>query len=216
MKSPCGQAYYDMCSVPEGPAPPVGPFSRGHVCSLLTGRTPSASGVLDGRLQVEEVPSLEHLPSDPLRKADSLFLLGPCLRSCSSVKISTIRSSTEFRLPLGPREHDRQEDGCYTSVTCLPKRDGLLLLQQYLEIGKDEVSLNGMIYPEYRGELGQLDRMCEEAEAGAPLLMTDSTGRMWGRWVIQRVEEAQRFFSVSGTPRKVEFRLQLSLYGEDT
>ena len=88
--------------------------------------------------------------------------------------------------------------------------------QQYLGLGQDEINLEGVIYPEYRGELGQLDRMREEAESGAPLLMTDSTGRVWGRWVIRRVEETQkRVFSVAGTPRKVEFRLQLSHYGED-
>ena len=86
---------------------------------------------------------------------------------------------------------------------------------QYLGPGQDEINLEGTIYPEYRGGLGQLDRMREEANAGKPLLMTDSTGRVWGRWVIRRVEETQRVFSVAGTPRKVEFRLQLSHYGED-
>ena len=87
--------------------------------------------------------------------------------------------------------------------------------QQYLGIGQDEVTLEGTIYPEFRGGLGHLDRMREEAERGAPLLMTDSTGRVWRRWVISRVEETQPVFAVAGTPRKVEFGLQLPRYGED-
>ena len=126
--------------------------------------------------------------------------------------------------------------------------------QQYLGPGREEITLNGMIYPSFRGGLGQLDRMRQEAEKGTPLLLTvsefqssdvfsetalfvtarvsrnsllrpwpsarsaylnDSAGRVWGQWVITRVEETQSVFYADGSPRQVEFRLKLARYGED-
>ena len=86
---------------------------------------------------------------------------------------------------------------------------------QYLGPGREEIALNGTIYPAFRGGLEQLDRMRQEAEKGTPLLLNDSAGRVWGQWVITRVEETQRVFYADGSPRQVEFRLQLARYGED-
>ena len=45
--------------------------------------------------------------------------------------------------------------------------------------------------------------------------MTGGDGRARVLWVIMRVEETQRVFEADGRPRRVEFRLQLALYGED-
>ena len=87
--------------------------------------------------------------------------------------------------------------------------------QQYLGPGREEITLNGTIYPAFRGGLEQLDRMRQEAEKGTPLLLNDSSGRVWGQWVITRVEETQRVFYADGSPRQVEFRLQLARYGND-
>ena len=87
--------------------------------------------------------------------------------------------------------------------------------QQYLGPGREEITLNGMIYPSFRGGLGQLDRMRQEAEKGTPLLLNNSAGRVWGQWVITRVEETQSVFYTDGSPRQVEFRLKLARYGED-
>ncbi len=57
--------------------------------------------------------------------------------------------------------------------------------------------------------------MRQEAEKGTPLLLNDSAGRVWGQWVITRVEETQSVFYADGSPRQVEFRLKLARYGED-
>ena len=95
------------------------------------------------------------------------------------------------------------------------ERLGRLPARQYLGPGQETISLRGVLYPYYKGGLGQLDRMRAEANRGVSLLMTEGNGRAWGRWVITSIEETRRVFDSDGRPRQVEFRLQLGRYGED-
>ena len=95
------------------------------------------------------------------------------------------------------------------------ERLGRLPAQQYVGPGRETISLRGILYPSFRGGLGQLDRMRAEAGRGVSLEMTEGSGRVLGRWVITRVEETRRIFEADGTPKKVEFRLELGRYGED-
>lgn len=107
--------------------------------------------------------------------------------------------------------------------------------QQYVGPGTETLSLSGLIYPEYqvsrqlaagsgnnRGGSGnsqhplkQLDAMRDEANLGQALMLVDGTGRPWGRWVINQIEETRTVFFEDGTPRHIEFRMQLTRYGED-
>ena len=41
------------------------------------------------------------------------------------------------------------------------------------------------------------------------------TGQVLGAWVVERIEETQRFFLGDGRPRSVAFRLDLAVYGDD-
>ena len=95
------------------------------------------------------------------------------------------------------------------------ERLGRLPARQYLGPGSETVSLRGVLHPHYRGGMGQLDRMRTEAARGEPLRMTEGNGRIWGDWVVTRVEETRRVFDADGAPRRVEFRLELARYGED-
>lgn len=78
--------------------------------------------------------------------------------------------------------------------------------------GAETITLPGVIYPEFRGGLGQLDRMRELAGRGLPLTLITGTGRILGLFVIERVEERQSVFAAAGLARKVEFTLTLRLY----
>ena len=86
---------------------------------------------------------------------------------------------------------------------------------QFVGAGKAEVEIEGVIYPHHRGGLGQIDRMRAEAGKGVPLRLNDGYGHIWGRWVIERLEETQSKPLANGAPRKVEFRLSLGKYGDD-
>nr|VFK59876.1 MAG: hypothetical protein BECKTC1821F_GA0114240_103817 [Candidatus Kentron sp. TC] len=57
--------------------------------------------------------------------------------------------------------------------------------------------------------------MRQEASKGDPLLLVAGTGHVLGRWCITNIEESQDTFLKNGVPHKVEFRLQLTRYGED-
>ncbi|WP_321367914.1 phage tail protein [uncultured Desulfuromusa sp.] len=88
--------------------------------------------------------------------------------------------------------------------------------KQFIGIGTDSISLDGVILPGYRGGFGQIDALRELAGKGQPLLLIDGTGRSWGKWCVERVEESQTIFFSDGVPRKQEFRIKLGHYGDDS
>lgn len=86
---------------------------------------------------------------------------------------------------------------------------------QYLGHGMEQIDLEGTIYPEFRGGLDQIEDMKGAADKGEPLLLIDGMGSIWGRWVITRLEENREVFLKGGIPRKINFRMSISKYGED-
>lgn len=86
---------------------------------------------------------------------------------------------------------------------------------QFLGPGTETITLNGTIYPTYKGGLGQLGAMREMAGTGTPLLLVDGLGRILRKWVITQIEETQDTFLAGGIPRKVTFTMSLQRYGED-
>ncbi|ETX03575.1 MAG: tail protein (plasmid) [Candidatus Entotheonella factor] len=87
---------------------------------------------------------------------------------------------------------------------------------QFTGPGTETLTLDGVIYPAFRGGLGQLDAMREMAARGEPLLLVDGLGQVRGQWVITQIEESQSHFLPKGIPRKMTFTLSLQRYGEDT
>jgi len=86
---------------------------------------------------------------------------------------------------------------------------------QFIGIGIDDIELRGKLYPSYKGGLGQLDSLRNEAGRGKPLSLVSGYGAVFGKWCIFEIEEEQSVFAQRGAPRKIEFRLRLSRYGED-
>lgn len=86
---------------------------------------------------------------------------------------------------------------------------------QYVGAGKEQIELEGTIFPEFRGGLRQIEDMKEAADRGEPLLLIDGLGQIWGRWVITRIEENREVFLKAGIPRKITFRMAITRYGED-
>ena len=94
-------------------------------------------------------------------------------------------------------------------------RTGREPAQQYTGPGAQQITLNGTMYPLFRGGLGQIDALKQEADQGKPLMLVDGTGMIWGRWCIQEITETRTLFHRDGTLMKIEFILQLIAYGED-
>lgn len=86
---------------------------------------------------------------------------------------------------------------------------------QYAGPDAQELMIEGVIYPHYKGGLRQVDLMRAQAGLGRPMMMVDGLGWVWKRWVITRVEERKSVFLPDGAPRKIEFSLSLQAYGSD-
>jgi len=95
------------------------------------------------------------------------------------------------------------------------ERYGQLPAQQYTGPGEDAISLSGDIYPDYAGGLHQIDAMRTEAIKGEPLLLVDGHGYVWGKWVIQSIEESKEVFLSNGAARKMSFVLKIARYGDE-
>lgn len=89
---------------------------------------------------------------------------------------------------------------------------GVLPRLQFTGPGADSITLEGSIFPEYRGGLGQLNSMRALAGTGKPQRMIDGNGRILGRFVIERVQEKQSTFATFGAPKRQDFTLQLKRY----
>ncbi|MGR3501619.1 phage tail protein [Pseudaestuariivita sp.] len=93
------------------------------------------------------------------------------------------------------------------------ERIGAAPALQYAGLDTQEVTIEGVIYPHFRGGLRQLDLMRAVAGAGVPMMMVDGLGWVWNRWCIVSIEERKSYFLKDGAPRKIEFTITLQSYG---
>jgi phage tail protein len=89
-------------------------------------------------------------------------------------------------------------------------------LKQYMGEEDDQISLSGVIFPEFRGGTGQVAQMRLQAGLGLPLPLISGVGNYLGLWVITSIGEGQEIFWADGKPRKIEFQLNLEKYNELT
>ena len=128
--------------------------------------------------------------------ATNMLALGPYRFSIDTAAYQNLVRATAYRWASQPRLGRR------------PAR-------QFVGAGEETISLDGTIYPHYRGGLGQIDALRTEAAKGEALQLVTGRGDVLGSWVVERVEETQRFFLADGRPRNLAFRLELAHYGED-
>lgn len=83
---------------------------------------------------------------------------------------------------------------------------------QYTGTSAPSVTLDGVIYPEWRGGNGQIEHMRAEAAKGRPLVLVDGLGRALGMWTIERLDETQGTFAAGGVARRIEFALTLKRF----
>lgn len=86
---------------------------------------------------------------------------------------------------------------------------------QYLGPDAEEVSLEGVIYPHFKGGLRQVELMRAEARRAQPFMLVDGLGWVWDRWVITSVTEKKGVFLADGAPRQIDFSMTLRAYGSD-
>lgn len=94
-------------------------------------------------------------------------------------------------------------------------RIGRAPAMQFAGPGAETISLSGVIYPSFAGSFRQIERMRALAGLGQPMMLVDAMGFVWRRWCIVSVDETRSVLMADGAPRKVEFEMGLTAYGED-
>ena len=87
--------------------------------------------------------------------------------------------------------------------------------QQFIGKGDETVSFSGVIYPHFRGGLGQIAAMRTLADKGVAVALVDGEGWNWGLYIIAKIKEGQSYIDGTGIPYKQTFALDLRAYGED-
>lgn len=100
----------------------------------------------------------------------------------------------------------------------MQNRIGRAPAAQFTGRGQDTIELSGTIYPHFRGGIAQVGAMRAAAEEGEALPLVyafEAVGQYAGLWVIKSISEERTVFWSNGVPRKIEFSLSLTSYGED-
>lgn len=94
------------------------------------------------------------------------------------------------------------------------ERFGQMDAKQYTGPGDDSITLNGVVFPEFRGGTGQLDRLRALGASGQPQTLVSGSGKVMGRWIIETVTEGQSIFASGGVPRRQEFTVAVKKFDD--
>lgn len=79
---------------------------------------------------------------------------------------------------------------------------------QYLGPEAEQITLTGVQVPEL-GQRTALEQLSQMADEGAAYTLMDGTGRVYGTYVIESLQQTGTHFVAEGLPRKTTFTLQL-------
>ncbi|WP_227513647.1 phage tail protein [Moraxella catarrhalis] len=88
-------------------------------------------------------------------------------------------------------------------------RIGTLPAYQFLGRGDNTLTLSGSIMPGFKGSPKSLVELSNMADKGKAYPLISGNRRVWGQYVIEEIEETQTIFFKDGTPRKIEFTIEL-------
>ena len=81
--------------------------------------------------------------------------------------------------------------------------------RQFLGRGDDTVTLPGVLVSGLTGSQLSLDVLREMADSGKAWTLIEGTGRIYGLWVIESMQEARTYFFKDGAARRIEFSITL-------
>lgn len=119
-----------------------------------------------------------------------------------------------------------------TSFTWIPQgRLNAPLAMQFTGPGQDTIVIEGRLFPEFFGGIRTLAALRAAGAQGKPLPLAryhpvydETTGALQqgieseviGEFVIMRVRSQEKHIGSGGTPRMIEFALELQAFGADT
>ena len=111
-----------------------------------------------------------------------------------------------FEFATWPFEQlSRRSDWNWPGSGRVGARDAL----QFTGPGEDRVSIEGRLCPEAAGSYGAIDTLRAMAETGDEHALVLGTSEVWGNFAIIGVDERRRNLMDDGTPRLIDFTLDL-------
>jgi phage protein U len=116
-----------------------------------------------------------------------------------------------FGMPtLAYQEFQRQTEWRHGSTS----RIGVRPARQFLGPGDDSITLPGVLVPELTGSVLSLDVLRIMGDTGKAWPMIEGTGRIYGIYVIESLNETRTLFFPDGAARRIEFTLSLKRIDE--
>lgn len=111
-----------------------------------------------------------------------------------------------FSLPtLAYQDLQRRTDWRHARNPRVGARDAV----QFVGPGEDTIALNGTAMAELQAGRASLDELREMAATGDCWPLVDGAGRVFGAFVITGIDEKHSEFFADGTPRKIDFGIDL-------
>jgi phage protein U len=73
----------------------------------------------------------------------------------------------------------------------------------------DAITLSGVVFPGYVGGLSSVERLRELGDVGEPQTLVDGEGAIYGRWLIENVDEEATLHTPTGKPRRIGYSVTL-------
>ena len=106
---------------------------------------------------------------------------------------------------LAYQEFQRQTEWRHGSTS----RIGTNPARQYLGRGDDSITLPGVLLPALAGSQLSLDALRTMADTGKAWPLVEGTGKIYGTWIIDSLNETRTLFFRDGQARRIEFTLTL-------
>lgn len=113
-----------------------------------------------------------------------------------------------FGFSVSTLAHDdlrRRCDWTHATQARVGARDAL----QYVGPGQDRISIGGAAYAELSDGAASIDQLRDMADTGEAFPLVDGAGTVFGNYVIMGIDEARKYLYPDGTPRKIEFTVDL-------
>lgn len=125
-----------------------------------------------------------------------MMCLGQFVFSLSTLAYQDFQRQTQWRHPSNSR------------VGARPAR-------QYAGPGDDTITLQGLLAPELTGSIDSLDKLREMADTGSAWPLVEGTGRVYGLYAIEGLNEGKTLFFKDGAARRIEFTVNLTRIDDD-
>ncbi|WPP47693.1 phage tail protein [Pseudomonas sp. AN-1] len=125
-----------------------------------------------------------------------MMCLGQFVFSLSTLAYQDFQRQTQWRHPSNSR------------VGARPAR-------QFAGPGDDTITLQGLLAPELTGSIESLDKLREMADTGSAWPLVEGTGRVYGLYAIEGLNEGRTLFFQDGAARRIEFTVNLVRVDDD-